>query len=108
LHALYVNANPVAGVFVRVDLSRVWSIRIMFAQPYQFRFVYRGENPSRAYRVRPAASMLPQTFRRVAGKKLLKFLRESHSKMMQESALYTRNGGFQAAEGFDGWETVTP
>ena len=54
----------------------------MFAQPYQFRFIYRGENPSRAYRVRPAASVLPQTFRRVAGKKLLKFLRESHGKTM--------------------------
>ena len=48
----------------------------MFAQPYQLRFIYRGENPSRAYRVRPAASVLPQTFRRVAGKELLKFLRE--------------------------------
>jgi hypothetical protein len=28
--------------------------------------------------------MLPQTFRRVAGKKLLKFLRESHGKTMQK------------------------
>jgi hypothetical protein len=38
----------------------------------------------------------------------LKFLRESHSKMMQESARYTRSGGFQAAERYDGWEVVTP
>jgi hypothetical protein len=52
--------------------------------------------------------VFPKTFRRVAGKKLLKFSRESHSKMMQESARYTRNGGFQAAEGYDGWEAVTP
>ncbi|MGC2626940.1 MAG: hypothetical protein WA269_08895 [Candidatus Udaeobacter sp.] len=58
--------------------------------------------------MRPTASVLPQTFRRVAGKKLLEFLRKSHGKMMQESALYTRNGGFQAAEGYDGWEAVTP
>ena len=58
--------------------------------------------------MRPAASVLPQTFDRIAGKQLLKSLRESHSKMMQENALYTRNGGFQAAEEYDGWEAVTP
>ena len=84
LHALYVNANPVVGVLIGVDLSRVRSIRIMFAQSYQFRLINRRENASRAYRVRPAANMLPQTFRRVAGKKLLKFLRESHGKTMQK------------------------
>src|SRR5439155_2731354 len=42
-------------------------------------------------------SVLPQTFRRIAGKQLLKFLRQSHSKMMQESAFYTRKAGFQRA-----------
>ena len=84
LYAFYVNAYPVVGVLVGVDLSRVRSIRVMFAQPYQFRLIYRGENPSRAYRVRPAASVLPQTFRRVAGKELLKFSRESHGKTMQK------------------------
>ena len=47
----------------------------MFAQPYQFRFIYRGENPSRAYRVRPAGSVLPQAFRGVAGKEFLEFAR---------------------------------
>ena len=33
LYAFYVNANPVVGVLVGVDLSRVRSIRVMFAQP---------------------------------------------------------------------------
>ena len=84
LYAFYVNANPVVRVLVGIDLSRIRSIRVMFAQPYQFRCVYRGENPSRAYRVRPAASVLPQTFRCVAGKEFLKFLRESHGKTMQK------------------------
>jgi hypothetical protein len=84
LYAFYVNANPVVGVLVGVDLSRVRSIRVMFTQPYQFRFINRGENPSRAYRVRPAGSMLPQTFRGVAGKEFLNFLRKPHGKMMQE------------------------
>jgi hypothetical protein len=55
----------------------------MFAELCQFRFIYGGENPSRAYRVRPAASVLPQTFRRVAGKELLKFSRKSHGETMQ-------------------------
>jgi hypothetical protein len=31
LYAFYVNANPVAGVLVGVDLSRVRPIRVMFA-----------------------------------------------------------------------------
>ena len=91
LYALYVNAYPVVGVLVSIDLSRVRPIRVLFAQPYQFRFIYRGENPSRAYRMRPAASVLPQTFRRVAGKELLKFSRESHSKRCRKEALCSRN-----------------
>ncbi len=90
LYAFYVNANPVVGVLVGVDLSRVRPIRIMFAQPYQFRFINRGENSSRAYRVRPAASVLPQTFRRVAGKELLKFSRKSHGKTMQRRGADTQ------------------
>ena len=84
LHAFYVNANPVVGVLIRVDLSRVRSIRVLFAQPYQLRLVYGRENPSRAYRVRPAAGVFPQTFRRVAGKKFSKFLRELHGETMQK------------------------
>ena len=91
LYALYVNANPVFGVFVGIDLSRVRPIRVKFAQPYQFRFIYRGENASRTYRVRPSASVLPQTFCRVAGKELLKFLSESHGKRCRKEALYSRN-----------------
>jgi len=75
LHALYVHANPVVGILVSVDLSRVRPIRILFPQPYQLRFIYRGENPSRAYRVRPSASVLPQAFRGVATKELLEFAR---------------------------------
>ena len=91
LYAFYIDANPVVGVLVGVDLSRVRPIRVLFAQPYQFRFIYRGENPSGAYRVRPAGSMLPQTLRRVAGKKLLKFSRESHSKRCRKEVLCSRN-----------------
>jgi hypothetical protein len=41
--------------------------------------------------VRPAASVLPQTFRRVAGKEFLKFLRKSHSKRCRKEALSSRN-----------------
>ena len=119
LYALYVNANPIVGVLIGIDLSRVRSIRVMFAQPYQFRFIDRGEKPSRAYRVRPTANVLPQTFRRVAGKELLKFLRESHGKTMQKrgallkerrsrapSLLYIYSN--QARRAFPGHESACP
>jgi hypothetical protein len=56
----------------------------MFPQSYQFRLIDRRENASRAYRVPPAANMLPQTFGRVAGKKFLKFLRKPHDETMQK------------------------
>ena len=56
----------------------------MFAQPFQLPCVDAAENPSRTYRVRPAASVLPQTFRRVAGKELLKLLRKPHDETMQK------------------------
>ena len=75
----------------------------MFAQPYQFRLINRGENPSRTYRVRPAASVLPQTFRRVAGKELLKFSRESHGKTMQKRGASTQGSDVVAAR-----KPVTP
>jgi len=32
LGALHVDADPVGGVFVRVNLSRVWSVGILVAQ----------------------------------------------------------------------------
>ena len=96
LYALYVNADPVIGVLVGVDLSRVRSIRVMFAQPYQFRFIYRGENPSGAYRVRPAASVFPQAFRGVAGKELLKFSRKSHGKTMQKRGALLKERRFRS------------
>jgi hypothetical protein len=44
--------------------------------------------------VRPAASMLPQTLRRVAGKQFLKFLRKPHSKRCRKEALSSSNDGF--------------
>ena len=100
LYALYVNAYPVVGVLVSVDLSRVRSIRIMLAQPYQFRFIDRGENPSRAYRVRPAASVFPQTFHRVAGEKLLKFSRGSHGKRCRKERLCSRSDVFDGRHSF--------
>jgi hypothetical protein len=34
--------------------------------------------------VRPATSMLPQTFRSVAGKEFLEFLRKPHDETMQK------------------------
>jgi len=80
----------------------------MLAQPDQFRFIDRGENPPRAYRVRAAASMFPKTFRRVAGKKLLKFLRESHSKMMQESRRLHKERRLPSRRGIRWLEAVTP
>jgi hypothetical protein len=84
LQALYVNANPIVCVLICIDLSRVRTVGIIFAQSHQFRLIDRVENTSRTYRVRPAASMLPQTFRRVAGKEFLKFLRRTHDETMQK------------------------
>ena len=46
LHALYVDADPVVRVFIRVDLSRVRPIGIKLAQSYQFRSINRGEDAS--------------------------------------------------------------
>src|SRR4030095_10722308 len=72
--ARYLHADPVVRVFVSVDLSCVRPIGIMYAQPNQLRPINGAENPSRAYRMCPTASVLPQAFRRVASKELLKFL----------------------------------
>jgi hypothetical protein len=86
----------------------------MFAQSYQFRLINRSENALRTYRVRPTASVLPETFRRVAGKELLKFLRNSHRETMQRSGRVTSRTNIQgaaawaAAECCDGWEAVIP
>jgi len=91
LRTLYIDANPVVGVLVRIDLSRVRPIGIKLAQSYQFRSINRGEDASRTYGMRPTTNMLPQALCRVAGKELLEFLRKSHDKMMQRSARYSRN-----------------
>ena len=92
LYAFYVNANPVIRVLIRVDFSRVRPIRIIFAQLYQFRLIYGGEKPSRTYRVRQTASVLPQTFRCVAGKELLKFMGNSHGQTMQKRGALLKEG----------------
>ena len=83
LDALYVNANPIVGVLIRVDLPRIRPIGIMFAQIHQFRLINRGENAPRTYRMYPPRSVLPQAFRRVASEELLKFARQSHAQRMQ-------------------------
>ena len=95
LYTFYVNANPIVGVLVGVDLSRALSIRVMFAQPYQFRFINGRENPSRTYRVRPAGSVFSQTFRRVAGKEFLNFLRKPHGKRMQKRGALLKERRFR-------------
>jgi len=82
LHALHVDANPVVRVLVGIDLSRVWPVRILFAQLYQLSLIDRGQNPSRAYRMGPTAGVLPQAFRRISSEELLKFLRKSHGETM--------------------------
>src|SRR5262249_23080149 len=92
LHTLYVNAHPVVCVLVRVDLSRVRTIRVMFAQPNQLRFINRRENPLRTYRMRPSASVLPETFDRIAGEELLKFLRKPHDETMQKRCALLKEG----------------
>ena len=74
LDAFYVNANPVVRVLIGVDLSRVRPMRIMFAQSFQFRPVYRAQDAPRTYRMRPTASVLPQAFRRVASEDFLELL----------------------------------
>src|SRR4029453_8833238 len=93
-------------------------IRVMFPQPYQCRFIYRGENPSRAYRMRPAASVLPQTFRRVARKEFLKFSRKSHGETMQKRGALLKERRFwpslfdvysnQTRRAFPGHESACP
>jgi hypothetical protein len=50
--------------------------------------------------VRPAASVLPQTFHRVAGKKLLNFLRESHGKRCRKEGLCSRTDVFSRRHSF--------
>ena len=95
LHAFYVYANPVVRVLVGVDLPRIRSIRVMFTQPYQFVFIYRGENSARTYRVCPAGSMFPQTFRRVTGKEFLNLLRKPHSETMQKTATLLKERRFR-------------
>ena len=89
LHALDVDVDPVGRVFVGVDSSRVRPVRITFSQLFQFGSINRGEHPSRAHRVRPATSVFPQALGRVAGKELLEFARELHSKTMQRTARET-------------------
>ena len=74
LNTFYVNGHPVIRVLVRVDLSRVGPIRVALAQPNELCLVNRRENPLGIYRMRPSASMLPQTFDRIAAKELLNFL----------------------------------
>ena len=92
LDALHVDSHPVIGVFIGVDLSGVGPIGILLAQSYQLRSINRAENASGTHWMRPATGVLPQAFRRIAGKELLEFVRKLHLQMMQESALYTRNG----------------
>src|SRR5215469_15871872 len=64
----------------------------MFAQPYQLPLINRCENASRTHGVSPAASMLPQTFRSIAGKEFLEFLRKPHDKRCRKEALGSSNG----------------
>ncbi len=47
LDTFYVHANPIVSVLISVDLSRVRSIRIILAQPYQLRPINRRQNPMR-------------------------------------------------------------
>ena len=74
LDTFYVNGHPVVRVLVRIDLSRIGPVGIVFAQPNQLGLVNRRENLSGTYRMRPSAGMLPQTFDRIAGKEFLNFL----------------------------------
>ena len=90
LEALHVNANPVIGVFVGVDLSGVGPIGILLAQSYQLRSINRAENSSRTYGMRPATGVLPQAFGCVAGKEFLEFPRESHLETMQEKCAFLK------------------
>ena len=91
LHALDVYADPVSGVFVGVNPSRIRSIRITLAQTLQFGAVNRGQDPSRIYGMSPATSMFPQALRCVARPELFEFLRNPHLEMMQETPLHSRN-----------------
>ena len=90
LDVLDVDADPVRCVFVGVDSSRVGPVRIMFAQPFQFRLINRAENPLRAHGMSPAADVLPQALRSVEGKELLDLTRKSHRETMQRTAEGTR------------------
>ncbi len=89
LGALDVDADPVGGVFVRVDLSRIRPVWITFAEPGKFRAIKRRQNSPRANGMRPTAEMLPKAFRRVEGKELLKLARKLHAETMPLTALQT-------------------
>jgi hypothetical protein len=91
LRALDVDVDPVTGVFIGIDPSRVWPVGITLAQAFQLSAVNRGQDPSITYRVCPATSMFPQALSCVAGPELFKFMRNSHLEMMQESSLHSRN-----------------
>ncbi len=85
LDVLDVNADPVRCVFVGVDSSRVGPVRIVSAQPFQFRLINRGEDPSRANGMSPAADVLPQALQSVERKQFLEFARKSHGETMQRT-----------------------
>src|SRR5204863_9993320 len=91
LHALDVDVDPVTGVFIGIDPSRVWPVGITLAQAFQLSAVNRGQDPAITYRVCPATSVFPQALRCVAGPELFEFIRNPHSEMMQETPLHSRN-----------------
>src|SRR5262249_57262467 len=78
----------------------------MFPQPCQLCLIDRGQNASRAYRMRPAAGVLPKAFHRVAGKELLKFSRKSHGKRCNEAR--DTQGTADAASAQTWGPTTTP
>ena len=84
LDVLHVNADPVHRVFVGVDSSRVRPVRIMSAQPFQFRLINRGQDPPRANGMSPPGDVLPQALRSIERKQFLEFARKSHAERCSE------------------------
>ena len=103
LGALHVDANPVGCVFVRVNLSRIRSVGITFAQVCEFCAVKCRQDSPGTHRMNPTASVFPKALQPVASKELLEFPRKSHPATMprsvQKTSRWTLKAGYRVGSG---------
>lgn len=70
LRALYVDADPVNGIFESVNLGRIGSIRVTFAQFFEFFAIQRAKNFAGADRMRPAAGVFRNALEQIEREQL--------------------------------------